>query len=161
MRSGILILAGVVAAAAALGWYQYSADQTRQQGFVFGNELQQIQDDLKQLQTQFYSSITSWEEGEIGRDELLARLNTHMGGFEEVISRYDGLRPPEGFEAAVELFRLSSQAQMESDAQYIEWISTGQDSAKLRSDLQLKESFDLEMAALAEYNRAKSGIPPE
>ena len=95
MRSGILILAGVVAAAAALGWYQYSADQTRQQGFVFGNELQQIQDDLKQLQTQFYSSITSWEEGEIGRDELLTRLNTHMGGFEEVISRYDGLRPPE------------------------------------------------------------------
>lgn len=161
MRGGILILAVVVTAAAALGWYQYTADQTRQQGFVFGNELQQIQDDLKQLQTQFYSSITSWEEGEIDRDELLARLHTHMDDFEVVVSRYDVLRPPDDFEAAVDLFRLSSEAQMESDAQYIEWISTGQDSAKLRSDLQLKESFDLEMAALAEYNRAKSGIPPE
>lgn len=161
MRRGILILAVVVAAAAALGWYQYTADQTRQQGFVFGNELQQIQDDLKQLQAQFYSSITSWEEGEIDRTELLARLHAHMDGFEGVMSRYDELSPPDDFEAAVDLFRLSSRAQMESDAQYIEWISTGQDSAKLRSDLQLKESFDLEMAALAEYNRAKSGIPSE
>lgn len=161
MRIGILVLVGVAAVAAILGWYQYSADQTRQQGFVFGNELQQIQNDLKELQTQFYASITSWEEGEIDRDELLFRLHAHLNDFEEIMPRYDDLSPPDDFAAAVELFKLSSQAQMESDSQYVEWISTGSESAKMRSDLQLKESFDLEIAALAEYNRAQSGAPQQ
>lgn len=159
MRVGVIIISVVVVAVAVIGAYQYAAEQTRQQGFAFGNDLQQIQDDIKELQTRFYSSITSWEEGDITRDELASNLQAHLESFQSMIQRYDSLDPPQGFAGAVELFRLSSRAQMESDTQYVEWLRTGQDSAKTRSDLQLKESFDLEMAALAEYNKARAGVP--
>lgn len=157
MRTGILIIAAVVIAAVILAWQQYSAEQTRQKGFVFGNELAKIQDDLSILQTRFYSSITEWEEGEITKEMLLKRLQTHLDEFDALLLRYDTLQSPTGFEGSVRLFRLSAQAQMESDREHIVWIDTGDEAAKIRSDLQLKESFDMEMAALAEYNQARHG----
>lgn len=140
---------------AAIGLNQYLVDQTRQQGFIFGNELQRIQQDVRDLQTKFYADIDIWEEEEISRTQLHERLQSHVDEFNDILLRYDALEPPDGFAGAVELFRLSSLAQLESDEQYILWITAYDESAKTRSDLQLKESFDLEMAALAEYNQAK------
>lgn len=160
MRTGILILAGAVAIAAAIGWYQYDAEQTRQRGFTFGNDLQQIQDDVKSLQNSFYASIEAWEEGSVDKETLLKELGGHLAEFEGILDRYDSLEPPEGFAGAVNLFRLSSQSQMESDRNYIEWLASGDQAAKTRSDLQLEESFDLEMAALAEFNMARDGPAP-
>lgn len=159
MRSGIIILAAIVVAVGLMAWYQYSAEQTRQQGFVFGNELQEIQDDIKSLQTQFAASIAMWEEGDLERAELIAQLQEHVDDFEGVLSRYDSLTPPASFEGAVELFRLSSQAQLESDREYVKWLSTGDEASKIRSDLQIQESFQLEIAALSEYNAARDGVP--
>lgn len=155
MRIGIIILVVVAAVSAVIGVNQYWADQTRQQGFIFGNELQQIQQDVRDLQTKFYADIDIWEEGQISRTELQDRLQSHVDEFNEMLSRYDVLEPPDDFAGAVELFRLSSLAQLESDEQYILWVTANDETAKTRSDLQLKESFDLEMAALAEYNQAK------
>lgn len=160
MRTGILILAGAVAIAAAIGWYQYDAEQTRQRGFTFGNDLQQVQDDVKSLQNSFYASIEAWEEGSVDKETLLKELGGHLAEFEGILDRYDSLEPPEGFAGAVSLFRLSSQSQMESDRNYIEWLTSGDQAAKTRSDLQLEESFDLEMAALAEFNMARDGPAP-
>ena len=157
MRNGFLILAGTMAIAAAVGWYQYDAEQTRQHGFAFGNDLQQIQDDVKSLQNDFYASIDAWEEGSIDKDALLNELDAHLAEFDSILAKYDTLEPPEGFAGAVNLFRLSSQAQMESDREYIRWLSSGDQAAKTRSDLQLEESFNLEMAALAEFGLAKDG----
>lgn len=155
MKVGIIILLVVAAISAIIGLNQYWVEETRQQGFIFGNELQQIQQDVRDLQTKFYADIDIWEEGQISRTELQERLQFHVDEFHDVLTRYDTLEPPDGFAGAVELFRLSSQAQLESDEQYILWITTSDESAKTRSDLQLKESFDLEMSALAEYNQAK------
>ena len=157
MKGSVIVLAVVVSAASILGWSQYNSDQVRQAGFVFGNELQQIQDDLKSLQDKFVTSVALWEEGEISRDDLLLQLREHINEFNIILSRYDDLVPPAEFESAVELFRLSSLAQMESDVNYIRWIETGDESAKLRSDLQIQEAFQLELSALAEYNKAKGG----
>lgn len=156
----ILILAGTAALAAMVGWYQYDAEQTRQQGFAFGNQLQGIQDDVKSLQNRFYASIEAWEEGSMDREQLLNELVVHLEEFEVLLTRYEALNTPEGFAGAVNLFRLSSQAQMESDRDYIKWVSDGDQNAKTRSDLQLRESFDLEMAALVEYNLARDGPVP-
>lgn len=155
MKIGIIILVVVAAISAIIGLNQYWAEETRQQGFIFGNELQQIQQDVRDLQTKFYADIDIWEEGQISRTELQERLQFHVDEFHGILARYDTLEPPDGFAGAVELFRLSSQAQLESDEQYILWVTTSDESAKIRSDLQLKESFDLEMAALSEYNQAR------
>lgn len=140
--------------------YNYYIDQIKQKGLVFGNELDQIQEDVKKLQNNFYSKITEWEEGDITKEELLIELESHVEDFKQIIPRYDQLDPPEPFTTSVELFKLSSQTQLESDIQYIEWLKTGEEEYKTRSDLQLKESFDYEMAALSEFNAAKAGLKP-
>ena len=138
----------------------YSAEQTRKKGFIFGNNLQSIQEDLKKIQTDFQTEITIWKEKEISKDELLAYSKKHISKMEELVSRYDTLEPPESFTSSVELFKLSAQSQLESDKEFIKWIKTGDESAKIRSDSLLQEAFDYEMAGLTEYNSAKAGINP-
>ena len=160
-KHNIIIAAVAIVIIGSIIGYNYYIDQIKQKGLKFGNELDQIQTDVKNLQTQFYSKITQWEEGEISKEELLNHLENHVLEFEKAIQKYDELEPPEQFIPSVDLFKLSSQAQLESDIEYIEWLKTGDKSYKTRSDLQLKESFDYEMAALAEFNAVKDGTKPQ
>jgi len=148
-----VIITGIVS-------YNYSADQTRQKGFTFGNELEKIQTDVKDLQNQFYSEKAQWEEGSITKDELFQYYEKHVVEFEEIISKYDNLVPPEAFESAVDLLKLSSQTQLDSDKQYIEWMRTGDESFKVRSDSQYQQALEYEMAGLVEYYSAKVGVQP-
>ena len=138
--------------------YYYSAEQTRIKGFTFGNNLQGIQEDLKKIQTDFQSEITVWKEGNISKDEFLKYSDAHISKMEELISRYDALDPPEVFSSSVELFKLSTQSQLESDKEVIRWIQSGDINAKIRSDSLMEESFRYEMAALAKFNDVKAGI---
>ncbi len=149
----LVIIAGIVS-------YNYSAEQTKQKGFAFGNELEQIQTDVKDLQTQFYSKKAQWEEGVITRDELFQHYERHVVEFEEIISKYDKLVPPESFQSAVDLLKLSSQTQLDSDKQYIEWMRTGDESFKVRSDTQYQQALEYEMTGLVEYYSAKTGVKP-
>lgn len=148
-----VIITGIVS-------YNYSAEQTRQKGFTFGNELEKIQTDVKDLQNQFYSEKAQWEEGSITKDELFQYYEKHVVEFEEIISKYDNLVPPEAFESAVDLLKLSSQTQLDSDKQYIEWMRTGDESFKVRSDSQYQQALEYEMAGLVEYYSAKVGVQP-
>ena len=138
--------------------YNYSVDQTKQKGLQFGIKLEQIQDEVKEIQTKFYSEKTKWEEGDISKEELLEFYDTHVTEFKEIISKYDDLEPPELFESSVDLLKLSSETQLESDIQFIEWIKTGEDSAKVRSDTQFQEALEYEMLGLVEFYSAKTGI---
>ena len=140
--------------------YYYSAEQTRIKGFTFGNNLQRIQDDLKKIQTDFQSEITIWEDGNISKDEFLGYSDMHISKMEELVFRYDALDPPEVFSSSVELFKLSTQSQLESDKEIIRWIQSGDMDAKIRSDSLMEESFGYEMAALAKFNAMKAGIDP-
>ncbi|MBA4452244.1 MAG: hypothetical protein H2B00_05010 [Nitrosopumilaceae archaeon] len=154
----IAIIATAIVAGIIL--YNYSAEQTRQKGFVFGNDLEKIQDDVKDLQTQFYSKKAQWEEGSITKDELFQFYEKHVEEFEKIILRYDNLVPPETFKPAVDLLKLSSETQLDSDKQYIEWMKTGDESYKVRSDSQYQQSLEYEMTGLVEYYSAKTGISP-
>jgi hypothetical protein len=159
-KQNIIILGVAVAIIAGIVTYNYSAEQTRQKGFAFGNELEQIQTDVKELQTQFYSKKAQWEEGTITKEELFQHYEKHVKKFEEIILRYDSLIPPESFQSAVNLLKLSSQTQLDSDIQYIEWMKTGDESYKVRSDSQYQEALEYEMSGLVEYYSAKTGIQP-
>jgi len=159
-KQNIIILVVVAAIIAGIVSYNYSAEQTKQKGFAFGNELEQIQTDVKDLQTQFYSKKAQWEEGAITRDELFQHYERHVVEFEEIISKYDKLVPPESFQSAVDLLKLSSQTQLDSDKQYIEWMRTGDESFKVRSDTQYQQALEYEMTGLVEYYSAKTGIKP-
>ena len=157
-RQNIIIASVAIIIVGAIVAYNYSYDQTRQKGLKFGNELQQIQEDVKQFQIQFDSKITQWEEGDLSLQELLDYSETHVDEMQEAISKYDDLTPPAQFAPSVELFKLSTQAQLDSDKEFIEWIKTKDESHSIRSDSLLQESFEYEMLALGEFNSVKAGL---
>ena len=147
----ILIIGSIIA-------YNYSVDQNKQKGLEFGKELKQIQEDVTQLQIQFYSEKTKWDEEDISKEELLEFYKVHLDKFKEIIFRYDKLSPPELFQSSVDLFKISSETQLESDSQFIEWIKTGDELAKIRSDTQIQEAYEYENLGLVEFQLAKKGI---
>ena len=147
----ILIIGSIVA-------YNYSAEQTKQKGLQFGIELDQIQEDVNQLQIKFYSEKNRWEEDDISKEELFDFYEKHLIKFKETISRYNELTPPELFKSSVELLKLSSESQLKSDSEFIEWIKTGDESAKVRSDTQIQEALEYEMLGLVEFYSAKTGV---
>ena len=159
-KQNIILVVIVIVIISGIVIYNYSADQTKQKGFQFGNELDQIQTEVKELQTLFYSKKTQFEEEEITEDELFEHYEKHVGEFKKIISQYDALVPPESFQSAVDLLKLSSQTQLDSDVQYIEWMETGDKSFKIRSDSQYQQALEYEMAGLVEYYSAKTGINP-
>jgi len=159
-KQNIIILVVVVVIIAGIVSYNYSAEQTKQKGFAFGNELEEIQTDVKDLQTQFYSKKAQWEEGTITKEELFQHYKKHVEEFEEIISKYDKLVAPESFQSAVDLLKLSSQTQLDSDKQYIEWMRTGDESFKVRSDTQYQQALEYEMTGLVEFYSAKTGVKP-
>lgn len=150
---GVGILVVLLAA-----FFTYSADQAKIRGFNFGNDLQAIQDEVKQIQTEFYSKKSSFDEKSITKEEFLEFANTHILKMDEVAAKYDELAPPDSFSSAVKLFKMSTEKQLESDRFLIEWIKTDDISNKVRSDLLLQESFESELAGLASFNEAKTGL---
>ena len=78
----------------------------------------------------------------------------------KIILRYDGLQIPKSFASAVELFKLSSEAQLDSDIQMIECVLNNNDAACIRSDSLWQESFEYEMAALSKYKLAQGPVNP-
>jgi len=147
----ILIIGSIAA-------YNYSVEQTKQRGLQFGIGLEQIQEEVQELQKKFYSEKTRWDEEDISKEELLEYYEKHLKEFKGIISKYDELKPPELFKSSVELLKISSETQLESDSQFIEWIKTGDESAKVRSDIQFQEALEYEMLGLVEFYSAKTGV---
>ena len=69
-KQNIIIVSIAIIIIGSIGSYNYSVDQTKQKGFKFGNDIQQIQERVKQIQTEFNSKITQWEEGDLSQQEL-------------------------------------------------------------------------------------------
>ena len=157
-KQNIIIVAIAIIIIGAIAGYNYSADQTKQKGFRFGNELQQIQEEVKQQQIEFNSKITQWKEGDLSQQELLEYSKNHIEKLQTVILKYDDLIPPKQFSPSVELFKLSTQMQLDSDKEFIEWIKTEDNTHSIRADALLQESFEYEMTALGEFNAAKAGL---
>jgi len=140
--------------------YNYSEDQVKVKGFNFGNELQQIQDEVKKLQNDFESKTIHWQEGDLTKEQLLGFSQKIVRELETLLPKYDELTSPESFIVSVDLFKLSTETQIESNKQYIKWIETGDESFKIHSDSLFQESFEYEIAALGKYKAAQQGISP-
>ena len=140
-------------------YYFYSADQGQMRGLQFGNELQAIQEELKVEQAKFYSNVSMWEEDSISKEEMLQTSEHHLVRMNNIISKYTDLQIPDTFSGSVKLFKLSTESQLESDKHLINWIKSGNESEKIRSDELLQQSFEYEMAALTSFNDAKKGNP--
>ena len=154
----IIILSIAVIIIGAIIAYNYSVDTTKQKGLQFGNELSQIENELSDIQGQFYSEKTKWNEGDVSKEELIEFYKNHVNDFREIILKYDELSPPELFESSVALLKISAETQLESDLQFIQWIKTGDESAKIRSDALIQEAYEYQNLGLVEFQTAKVGI---
>ena len=154
----IVILSIAIVIISSIIVYNYSTDITKQKGLQFGNELSQIENELSDIQAQFYSEKTKWNEGDISKVELIKFYKSHVNDFREIILKYDQLSPPELFQNSVSLLKISAETQLESDLQFIEWIKTGDESAKIRSDALIQESYEYQNLGLVEFQTAKVGI---
>ena len=154
----IIILAIAILIIGSIIAYNYSTDITKQKGLQFGNELSQIESSISDIQGKFYSEKTKWIEGDISKEESLKFYEMHINNFRETISKYDGLTPPELFQSSVALLKISAETQLESDLQFIEWVKTGDESAKIRSDTLFQESYEYQNLGLVEFQTAKIGI---
>ena len=151
--AGVIIIGLVVAV-------NYYLDQAKISGERFGNNLQQIQENLKNQVSDYESKITMWQEEDLTKQEILQISENHLSELENILLRYDTLLPPQTFAPSLKLFKLSTQSQLESDRLLKEWIETGDNSTKIRSDELLQQSFEYETSALASYNMAKRGNTP-
>ena len=154
-----VIIAGVVIIGLVIG-VSYYVEQARISGQRFGNNLEQIQSDLKKQISDYESNLTIWKEGGLTKQEMLQISENHLIELEKILKRYDKLTTPQAFTSSVELFKRSTQTQIESDNLLKEWIETGDNATKIRSDQILQQSFEYETSALASFNTAKKGYTP-
>lgn len=151
--TGVVIIGIVIAVS-------YYIDQAKISGQRFGNNLEQIQSDLKKTTSDYDSKYMMWNDKDLMDKEILIATDTHIVELTKIISRYDTLTPPQTFIPSVELFKRSAQSQLESIRFLKEWIETGDNSTKIRSDELMQQSFEYETSALASYNKLKnSGTP--
>ena len=155
----IVVAIGIVIIGLVIG-VSYYIEQAKISGQRFGTSLEQIQSDLKKLTSDYDSKLTIWREGGLTKQEILEISQKYLVDLEKLIQRYDKLTPPHAFTSAVELFKRSTQTQLESDKILKRWIETGDNSTKIRSDELMQQSFEYETSALASYNTAKKGYTP-
>ena len=153
------ITVGVIIVALSI-FFVYSSDQAKERGKAFGKAIEFVQDDLRKQTHSFDSKISMFKQGDISKDEFLKFGDSHIVKMTTIILRYNNLLIPQPFVPAVELFKLSAETQLESDKYMIEWVSTGDDTAHIRSDQILHQSFEYEQAALLEFNLVQRQTNP-
>lgn len=152
----IAIIVGVAIIATAIG-VSYNLDMADLKGQKFGNDLAGIQSDLHNETANFDGNLTMYEKAQISKNQMLNITDLHLARMQSILTRYDSLSPPDSFTASLQLFRLSTQTQIDSDNLIKQWIQTGDNSTRAKSDQLLQESFQYEMNALQSYGRAKAG----
>ena len=158
-RSIALAVIGTIAIALVI-IFNYSAEQTRVQGFNFGNELLQIQEDLKDLQEEFEANFSMYNDGDLTKEKFLEFAPSHIKQMEDLILRYDNLSPSSSFVDSVDLLKLSAESQLESQKRLFSWVETGDEADFIIANMTHQQSFEFEMAGLASYNEAKAGNQP-
>jgi len=154
-RLYIAIVAGAIIVAIVIA-LSYNFDLAGLKGQKFGDDLALIQSDLKNETQNFDYQLSLYEKNQLSRSEMLNITDSHIEKMQNFLIRYDGLSPPEPFVPSLQLFRLSTQTQLESDKLLRDWIQTGDNSTRAKSDDLLQQSFQYEMNALQSFNNAKS-----
>ncbi len=134
----------------------YNLDQAKISGQRFGDNLAQIQSELRDETATYDAKVSQYQKGNITKDEILQISDKHIIVLNDILSKYNALKTPETFIPSLELFKLSTQSQIESDKLLKDWIQTGDNSTKLRSDELLSRSFEYETRALDSFNNAKA-----
>jgi hypothetical protein len=155
LRMQISIAIGVAIVGIVI-FVNYYLDQTKLSGQRFGDQLAQIQLDLKNETQNFDMYLTQYKNGQISKDQMLKITDDHISAVQNILPRYEELKAPELFAPSLQLFKLSTETQIKSDKTLREWVVTGDNATSAKSDQLLQQSFQYEMNALQSYDNAKS-----
>lgn len=155
LRMQVAIAIGVTIVVSVI-FVNYYLDQTQLSGQRFGDQLSQIQLDLKNETQNFDMHLTQYKNGQISKDQMLRITDEHISAIQNILPRYEELKAPELFVPSLQLFKLSTETQIESDKALREWVVTGDNATSAKSDQLLQQSFQYEMNALQSYENAKS-----
>ena len=150
---GVLIIALSV-------FFVYSNEQAKIRGEAFGKAIEFVQEDLRKTYHSFDSKVSMYNQGNITKDGFLKFAEKHELEMEKIIVRYDNLQTPQPFIPAVKLFKLSAETQFDADKYIIEWIRTGDDTARIRSVSSYEQSLQYEQAGLFEFNLVQRQANP-
>ena len=155
----IAVPVGVVIIALSM-FFVYSSEQAKIRGEAFSKAIEFVQEDLRKTYHSFDSKVSMFNQGNITKDDFLKFAEKHELEMEKIILRYDNLQTPQQFTPAVKLFKLSAETQFEADKYIIEWIRTGDDTARIRSVSAYDQSLQYEQAGLFEFNLVQRQANP-
>ena len=155
----IAVSVGVVIIALSM-FFVYSSEQAKIRGEAFSKAIEFVQEDLRKTYHSFDSKVSMFNQGDITKDYFLKFAEKHELEMEKIILRYDNLQTPLSFAPAVKLFKLSAETQFEADKYIIEWIRTGDDTARIRSISSYDQSLQYEQAGLFEFNLVQRQANP-
>ena len=155
----IAVSVGVVIIALSM-FFVYSSEQAKIRGEAFSKAIEFVQEDLRKTYHSFDSKVSMFNQGNITKDDFLKFAEKHELEMEKIILRYDNLQTPQQFTSAVKLFKLSAETQFEADKYIIEWIRTGDDTARIRSISSYDQSLQYEQAGLFEFNLVQRQANP-
>ena len=155
----IAVSVGVVIIALSM-FFVYSSEQAKIRGEAFSKAIEFVQEDLRKTYHSFDSKVSMFNQGNITKDYFLKFAEKHELEMEKIILRYDNLQTPQSFAPAVKLFKLSAETQFEADKYIIEWIRTGDDTARIRSISSYDQSLQYEQAGLFEFNLVQRQANP-
>ena len=155
----IAVSVGVVIIALSI-FFVYSSEQAKIRGEAFSKAIEFVQEDLRKTYHSFDSNVSMFNQGNITKDYFLKFAEKHELEMEKIILRYDNLQTPQSFAPAVKLFKLSAETQFEADKYIIEWIRTGDDTARIRSISSYDQSLQYEQAGLFEFNLVQRQANP-
>ena len=104
-RMRIAIGLGIVVIAIVI-LVNYYLDQTQISGQRFGDQLAQIQLDLKNETQNLDSHLTQYKAGQISKEQMLNITDIHLIAMQNILPRYDQLKAPELFAPSLELFKI-------------------------------------------------------
>ena len=159
IRRAIFLVIGIIAITGII-IYNYDIDQINARGKIFGDMLKSIQDDLKTEQADFEIKLSTARAGEYTPKEFSAHAENHFSIMQDLVDRYEDLKPPKPYESATNLFKLSTISQLDRDRQGVLFITTGDSSYEIRAKDLHQESFEYELAALADYKAVQIGEKP-
>jgi hypothetical protein len=155
----IAVSVGIVIIALSM-FFVYSSEQAKIRGEAFSKAIEFVQEDLRKTYHSFDSKVSMFNQGNITKDYFLKFAEKHELEMEKIILRYDNLQTPQSFASAVKLFKLSAETQFEADKYIIEWIRTGDDTARIRSISSYDQSLQYEQAGLFEFNLVQRQANP-
>lgn len=153
----ILACIGVATIIIVASYSNNVREETRVAGLMFGNSILDIHESLKAAQEDLALRTRAWESGNMDNESILEYYDGHLERMDSILARYDSLSAPPGFDSAVILFRLSADAQRQSDSEFAMWIKNGEKSHELRSHELLQDAFEYESEGLSAFNAAKLG----